>query len=342
MSSPASAPWPPDAAGRRPADRWRLDARAAERDFLAGLAADVRRGLTARPRWLPPKYFYDEAGSRLFDLITALPEYYLTRAEESILREAAGAIVERAAPRDIVELGPGSCRKVRWILDSVDHGGAVRYVPVDVGRDALARATQALAGDYPALRVHAVAGDFERDLAHVPPPAGRRLVLFLGSTIGNFDPPDRRRLLGAIAGLLGGDGRLLLGVDLVKDRGVLEAAYDDTAGVTREFNRNILRVVNRGLDGDFRPDAFWHLAFYDERASRIEMHLVSDTPQRVRLARLGLVVDFVAGDDIWTESSYKFTRESAGGALAEAGLETDAWYTDREGLFGLVLARPRR
>jgi L-histidine Nalpha-methyltransferase len=307
---------------------------------LARLALDVRRGLVRRPRWLPPKYFYDDVGCALFDRITALPEYYLTRAEESILTDVVATLARRLDPLDIVELGPGGCHKVRRLLDAVDHGGAVRYVAVDVGGEALARSTEALARDYPRLDVVPVVADFEHELDRVPRPAGRRLVLFLGSTIGNFAEPARRRLLRGIRRLLGADGRLLLGVDLVKDRAVLEAAYNDAAGVTAEFNRNILRVVNRGVDGDFRPEAFRHHAFYNEAASRIEMHLVATAPQRVRLARLGLTLHLAEGEDIWTESSYKFTPQSAAAMLAAAGLVGEGWFTDAAARFALLLAHP--
>jgi len=319
MSWPASGPWPADEVAR--------------------LARDVQRGLTARPRWLPPKYFYDTAGAALFDRITTLPEYYLTRAEEAILAAEAAALVRRLEPREIVELGPGACHKVRRFLDAADHGRAVRYVPFDVGAATLDQARDALAREYPALDVRPVAGDFEHDLDRVPPPAGRRLVLFLGSTIGNLDPPASQRLLGAIRRMLGPDGRLLLGLDLVKDRAVLEAAYNDAAGVTAAFNRNILNVVNRGLDGDFRPDAFQHHAFYNDAASRIEMHLVAGAPQRVRLRRLELGFDFEAGECIWTESSYKYTRASVVAMLRASALAEEAWFTDGDGRFGLVLAR---
>jgi L-histidine Nalpha-methyltransferase len=322
------------------AERFRLDVHADEATFLAMLADDVRRGLAARPRSLPPKYFYDHAGSVLFERITELPEYYLTRVEEVIIRDVAPEVMRRVRPREIVELGPGSCRKVRFLYDVIGGRNDVRYVPFDVGRDGLAKAVGALIHDYPAVDVHAVIGDFERHLERVPPPVGRRLVLFLGSTIGNFDPPARRTLLIQIGRLLGPGGRLLLGVDLVKNRGVLEAAYNDAAGVTREFNRNVLRVVNRELDGDFRPEAYRHHAFYRTEASRIEMHLIATAPQRVRLRRLGLVVELAEAEGIWTESSYKFTRESTETMLAEAGLAIDAWYTDAEGRFGLVLAQP--
>jgi L-histidine Nalpha-methyltransferase len=319
MSWPASGPWPADA--------------------LARLTRDVQRGLTARPRWLPPKYFYDEAGGALFDRITTLPEYYLTRAEEEVLAASGASIVRGLEPDELVELGPGSCDKVRRLLDAVDHGGAVRYVAVDVGGPGLARALAALGREYPALEIRTVAGDFEHDLARVPPPKGRRLVLFLGSTIGNFDAPARGRLLGELRLMLGPDGRLLLGVDLVKDRAVLEAAYNDSAGVTAAFNRNILHVVNRGLDGDFRPEAFRHHAFYNDAASRIEMHLVAAAAQRVHLRRAGLVLDFEAGESIWTESSYKYTRQSVEVMLGDAGLCGEGWFTDGDGRFAVALAR---
>jgi L-histidine N-alpha-methyltransferase len=320
--------------------RYRLDVHTDEAQFLARMADDVRRGLTDRPRWLPPKYFYDEAGGQLFERITELPEYYLTRAEEAILREVAPGLMSRVRPRDFVELGPGSCRKVRFLLDALPHQDATRYVAVDVGRDGLAHAVGSLADDYPSVQVHAVVGDFERHLAHVPSPSGRRLVLFLGSTIGNFPGPARRAFVAELARLVGADGRLLLGVDLVKDRRVLEAAYDDAAGVTREFNRNLLRHLNVALGGNFVPEAFRHHARYDVEAARIEMHLIATAPQRVRLERLDLTVDFDEGEGIWTESSYKFTRESTEAMLAEAGLALEEWHTDRDGRFGLALARP--
>jgi L-histidine Nalpha-methyltransferase len=316
-----------------------LDIHSDEARAVARMADDVRRGLTTRPLTLPPKYFYDELGSALFERITRLPEYYLTRAENAILRDTAHDLVRRLAPRDFVELGPGSCRKIRWLLDAFKNGDAVRYVAVDMGRESLAQAVGALADDYPHVRVHAVVADFERHLGCLPPPTGRRLVLFLGSTIGNFDPPARRAFLVQLRHLLGRDGRLLVGVDLVKDRRVLEAAYDDAAGVTREFNRNILRAVNRAVDGDFLPDAWQHHSFYNAEASRIEMHLLASTPQRVHLKALGMVLDFAAGDGIWTESSYKFTRESVALMLDDAGLALEEWRTDRENRFGLVVAR---
>ena len=320
--------------------RFRLDVHDDESQFRARMIADIRDGLTAGPRRLPPKYFYDEAGSQLFERITELPEYYLTRAEGSILRAIAGPLMDRLRPRDLVELGPGSCEKIRVLLDALPSALGVRYVAVDVGRDGLTQAATKLADEYASIEVHAVVADFERHLAHLPPPAGRRLLLFFGSTIGNFDPPARRTFLGEVRRLLGPDGRLLLGVDLVKDRRTLEAAYDDAAGVTEEFNRNVLRHVNRLVDGNFKPENYRHHAFYNAEASRIEMHLVATAPQRVELRRLPLTLDFDEGDGIWTENSYKFTRSGTETALADAGLELEEWYTDAERRFGLVLCRP--
>jgi L-histidine N-alpha-methyltransferase len=319
----------------------RLDVHLDEATFLSMLEDDVRRGLGARPRWLPPKYFYDHVGSALFDRITQLPEYYLTRVEEGLLQRLAPELMRALRPADLLELGPGSCRKVRLFLDAAASlSRRLSYVPLDVGRDGLHRAVVAVGRDYPWLSVHAVVGDFERHLGCAPPPAGRRLALFLGSTIGNFDRPAAVALLARIAAALGPDGRLLVGMDLVKDAGALEAAYDDRAGVTAAFNRNVLRVLNRALDGDFVPEAYRHRAVYDAAASRIEMHLIAEAPQRVHLKRLDMVVDFAAGEGIWTESSYKFTRASAAAMLSEAGLDLEAWYTDSAERFALALARP--
>ena len=308
---------------------------------LKSMAEDVVHGLTARPKSLPPKYFYDVTGSRLFDEITRLPEYYLTRAEEALLARIAPDLMRTLHPRDVVELGSGSSHKTRRLLAARDGNRApLRYTPVEIDAETVAAAAAELAARHPEVEVHGVVGDFERHLVHVPPPLGRRLALFLGSTIGNLHPPQRLGVLAAIRDLLVPDGHLLLGVDLVKDIAVLEAAYDDAAGVTREFNRNVLRVVNRGLGGDFRPEAFRHHAWYNAAESRIEMHLVAETRQTVHLRSVDLTVHVEPGESIWTESSYKFTRASVEASLHEAGLRLDDWLTDADPRFALALASP--
>lgn len=306
------------------------------------LEDDVRRGLTARQKSLPAKYFYDRAGSLLFERITELPEYYPTRTESALLQEIVPGLIGEILPDDIVEIGAGSSEKTRRVLDAVTAGGhPVRYVPLDVDRVTLQVSATRLLTRYPTLSVHAVVGDFERDLAHVPPARGRRLVMFLGSTIGNLDAGPRHRLLTGLRGLLPASGdRMLLGVDLVKDVKILEAAYDDAAGVTRDFNRNILNVINHGVDGDFQPETFRHRAFYNEAASRIEMHLVADSARVVKLGRLGLTIRFRPGEDIWTESSYKFTRGGVETMLARASLRLTRWYVDPANYFALAIAAP--
>jgi L-histidine N-alpha-methyltransferase len=287
------------------------------------LADDVRRGLTRRPKSLPPKYFYDETGSALFAKITELPEYYLTRAERRLLRAHARELMVESRPAEIVELGAGAADKAHVLLGAA--AGVRRYVAVDVDDDGLSRTVAELETAHPDVDVRGVVGDFEHDLAAVEPPVGRRLVAFLGSTIGNLDPEPRRRFLHAVRRLLApGDG-FLLGVDLVKDVTTLEAAYNDAAGVTAAFNRNILRVIGRALDGDVDPEAFEHRAWFDRDASRIEMHLVASTPQTLKLRRIGLAVTVAAGESIWTESSYKFTRATVAAMLADAGLDLQRW-----------------
>jgi L-histidine Nalpha-methyltransferase len=320
--------------------RYRVEVHADAHTRLKAMAEDVQRGLGERPRSLPPKYFYDAAGSRLFEQITRLPEYYLTRAEEALLDALAPALMRDLAPSDIVELGSGFSLKTRHLL-ATRGGTALRYTPVDVDETTVAASAERLLAEDPALQVHAVIGDFERHLVHVPAPTGRRLVLFLGSTIGNLDAPARQALLAQVRGLLRRGDRLLLGVDLVKDPGVLEAAYNDAGGVTAKFNRNVLRVVNRGLGADFRPEAFRHHAWYNAPESRIEMHLVCDTPQTVRVRSLDLTVRLEASETIWTESSYKFTWASTRAMLEVAGLRLDAWHTDPAERFALALAAPR-
>jgi L-histidine Nalpha-methyltransferase len=320
---------------------YRSDIHQDEHGRRKAMAADVRRGLTDRQKWLLPKYFYDAEGSRLFDAITRLPEYYLTRVEASLLERLAPPLMRGLAPRDIVEIGAGSPAKVLRLLAGRDGvRPALRYTPVEIDPVTATASAQRLIGEHPEIDVHALIGDFGRHLVHVPAPLGPRLVLFFGSTIGNLDPPERHRLLADVRDLLQPGDRLLIGLDLVKAVDVLEAAYNDAAGVTAAFNRNILRVVNRGLDADFDPEAFRHHARYAAAASRIEMHLVATAPQRVRVRGLDLTVRIERDETIWTESCYKFTRATVDAMLGAAGLRLESWHTDEHAWFALAVAAP--
>jgi L-histidine N-alpha-methyltransferase len=303
------------------------------------LADDVRRGLGDRPKSLPPKYFYDAVGSALFERITRLPEYYLTRAEHALLDAHAPGILREARPHEVVELGAGSPAKFRRLLAAMNGVRARRYVPIDVDGGMLAESARVLLRDHPELDIHAVVGDFERHLDRVPPAVGRRLVAFLGSTIGNLDAPARHRLLLDVRRLLGPADRLLLGMDLVKNLATLHAAYADADGVTAEFNRNILRVVNRELRADFKPEAFRHEVRWNDRASRVEMHLTAEGPQTATVEDLGMAVALEPGETIWTESCHKFTRASAEAMLADAGLALVSWHTDGTYALGVGAAR---
>ncbi len=312
---------------------------AAEVDRAALLAADVRAGLTAEPRWLPPKWFYDERGSALFELITELPEYYPTRAETSILTRVAGEVVDLVRPQELVELGSGSSTKTRLLLEAMHAraSGGRRYAPIDVSADALEGAAAELAADHPWLAFDGYVGDFTADLPRVPR-RGRRLLAFLGSTIGNFVPAERAGLLATVAAALApGDG-FLLGVDLVKDAGTLVAAYDDAAGVTAEFNLNVLRVLARELDADVKLEAFEHVAVWDAERAWIEMWLRATEAVTLRFPTLDLEVDFDAGQALRTEISAKFTRAVVEAELAAAGLRLARWDTDDQDRFALALA----
>jgi L-histidine N-alpha-methyltransferase len=302
------------------------------------LAADVRAGLTASPRTLPPKWFYDDRGSELFDEITRLPEYYPTRTERSILVEHAREIATRTSADTLVELGSGTSEKTRLLLDALAAGGTLsRFVPFDVSEQTLRDAAAAVSREYPGVAVHAVVGDFEHHLDRIPR-GGTRLVAFLGSTIGNLTPATRAVFLADLAaGLAPGDG-LLLGTDLVKDPARLVAAYDDAAGVTAAFNRNVLQVIDRELAADFDPEAFDHVAVWDADQEWIEMRLRARHAHRVEVAALDLTVDFAAGEDLRTEISAKFRRDRVADELAAAGLELGEWWTDPAGDFALSLA----
>jgi L-histidine N-alpha-methyltransferase len=317
------------------------------------MVEDVRAGLLAVPKDLSPwpKYFYDERGSEIFEEITALPEYYQTRTELSILQEKAPEIVARTGCRELVELGSGSSSKTRVLLDAmVSRSGSAsdlgpdRYIPFDVSESALAGSAKRLIEEYPTLEISGFVGDFDRSLesllAHPRVDALGRLVIFLGGTIGNFTPKHRQAFLGRLrAGLERGD-YLLVGVDLIKDTYVLEAAYDDAAGVTARFNKNLLNVLNRKLGGEFDPELFVHRATFDREESRVEMWLNSTVEQQVPVAALDLEVPFEVGEGIRTEISTKFTRESIAGAFDEASLRLLDLYSDDDGLFGLALGEP--
>jgi L-histidine N-alpha-methyltransferase len=304
------------------------------------LADDVLDGLTKPFKEIAPKHFYDSRGSELFERICELPEYYPTRTETAILRERALEIVATAgAPGELVELGSGSTLKARMLLDAI--GTPERYVPVDVSERMVREAADELVDDYPGLEVHGVVGDFERHLGEVPPPDdGGRLVALLGGTIGNFPPGSRRRLLRDIRGLLDSGDSFLLGTDLVKDPAIIEAAYNDAAGVTAEFNRNVLHVINRELGGDFDPDAFEHVAFFDRRREWVEMRLRARRACTAFVADLNLQVEFAAGEELRTEISAKFTPQRLERDFAAAGLGLEQLWTDPDGLFALSLAQP--
>jgi len=341
----------------------------------ASLRADALAGLTANPKSLPPKWFYDAQGSALFEKITELPEYYPTRAERSILRAVAPQIASLTGAASLVELGSGSSDKTRLLLSALRDAGTLRqYVPVDVSESALTLAGDALATEYPGLAVHAVVADFEQylgvpaavdggaaegrgadgsgpdgrgtagrgsgDGGHAAPGDGPRLLAFLGSTIGNMVPAERGVFLRRIRARLRPGDAFLLGTDLVKDPAVLVAAYDDAAGVTAEFNKNVLAVLNAELGADFDLDAFEHVAVWDAKRAWIEMRLRAAADQTVRVRDLGLTVEFAAGEEMRTEVSAKFREDGARAELAAAGLAMRSWWTDEAGQFGLSLSVP--
>ena len=307
------------------------------------LAYDVLDGLTRPFKELPPKHFYDTEGSLLFDRICGLPEYYPTRTERAILIERSREIVERTGAAELVELGSGMPDKSRLLLDAMREAGTLeRYVPFDVSEHVIRLAAERLADDYPGLEVHGVVGDFERHLDAIPPAEdGTRVVAFLGGTIGNFLPGSRRKFLRALGRSLRLGDRLLLGTDLVKDPVIIEAAYNDSQGVTAAFNKNVLAVLNRELGADFDLGAFEHVAFYDRHQEWIEMRLRALAPQVVNVRALGITVHFAHREEMRTEISAKFTRERLAGDLAAAGLHLEAIYRDPDELFAVTLATRR-
>lgn len=308
-----------------------LDEHAAE----AALRADVRHGMAQTPKVLPPKWFYDARGSELFEEITRLPEYYPTRAEREILLERAQEIASASGARTLVELGSGSSEKTRHLIEAMP--ALDTYIPVDVSESALTGAAQTLLAEHPGLRVHALLADFTRAL-HLPQSPGPRLVVFLGGTIGNLLPPERAEFLASVRAMLSpGDG-LLIGTDLVKDEAVLVAAYDDAQGVTAEFNKNVLAVIDRELGADFHTADFDHVAVWNREREWIEMRLRARSDVLVKIRALDLLVPFAAGEEILTEVSAKFRQEGLRTELATAGLELTQWWTDAEGRFALSLS----
>jgi L-histidine N-alpha-methyltransferase len=306
---------------------------------MSSIEEDVRRGLTISPKDIPPKWFYDDRGSELFDAITRLPEYYPTRREREILRDHAPDIVELAHADTLVELGSGTSEKTRILLDAMRASGRLRrFVPFDVSKQTLHDAAAAIEKEYPGIDVQPVVGDFTIDLETIPR-SGRRLIAFLGGTIGNLLPDARRHFLRDVAGTLGPNDTLLIGTDLVKDAHRLVAAYDDAQGVTAEFNKNVLAVMNRELDASFELDAFEHVAMWDDEREWIEMRLRSTRPQTVELRAIDMEVEFAAGEEMRTEVSAKFRRERVENELRAAGMELVAWWTDVAGDFALSLAR---
>ncbi|MFC3995408.1 L-histidine N(alpha)-methyltransferase [Nocardiopsis sediminis] len=317
----------------------RIDHHLTPDDLAKALRRDVAEGLAAHPKALPPKWFYDERGSRLFEEITRLPEYYPTRAERAILVRHAPEVARATGADTLVELGAGSGEKTRLLLDALRDAGTLRrFVPVDVSGDFLSESAGRIAAEYPGLEVHAVVADFERHL-HLLPAEGRRTVAVLGSTIGNLVPAARVAFLGDLRSTLRAGETLLLGVDLVKDPARLVAAYDDARGVTAEFNRNVLRVIDRELDAGFDPGAFDHVALWDPEAEWMEMRLRARAPMRVRVGALDLTVGLAAGEDVRTEISAKFRRTGVADELDRAGLALEHWWTDPDGDFALLVAR---
>jgi L-histidine N-alpha-methyltransferase len=302
------------------------------------LRRDVYDGLTRTPKTLPPKWFYDSVGSDLFDQITRLPEYYPTRTEAQILRDHSAEIAVASGADTLVELGSGTSEKTRLLLRALrDTGSLRRFIPFDVDAGMLQAASSAILDEYPGIEIDAVCGDFEEHLGKIPR-VGRRLVVFLGSTIGNLTPGPRAEFLSALSETLAEGDTLLLGTDLVKDTGRLIRAYDDSAGVTARFNRNVLAVVNRELDADFDVESFDHVAKWNADEERIEMWLQAGSAQRVGVAALDLTVDFAAGEEMLTEVSCKFREQGVVEELAAAGLKRSHWWTDPAGDFGLSLA----
>lgn len=317
-----------------------IDVHLSPEEVRSQMRADALKGLQGDVKSIPPVWFYDERGSRLFEEITQLPEYYPTRAERALLEEHAGSIAGLAKADSLVELGAGACDKTRVLLAALQDAGTLsRYVPFDVSDEFLRRAATTLAEEFDTLDMHLVIGDFHHHLAEIPTD-GRRLIAFLGGTIGNLDPHQRARFLFDLNCTMSSDDTLLIGTDLVKDRRRLVAAYDDASGVTAAFNRNVLLVLNEQLGGDFDPERFRHVARWNEEEQWIEMRLRAEEATTVSLAGAGITVSFSEGEDLLTEISAKFTPERVERELAEAGFVIEGMWGAQEGEFLLTLAHP--
>jgi L-histidine N-alpha-methyltransferase len=317
-----------------------IDVHLSAEEVRSQMLDDARRGLLSAQKSIPPVWFYDERGSQLFEDITQLPEYYPTRAERRLLEAHAGSIAELSKADTLVELGAGACEKTRVLLAALeDLGSLSRYVPFDVSDEFLRGAATGLSEEFPTLDIHVVIGDFHRHLAEIPS-GGRRMIAFLGGTIGNLNPTQRARFLFDLNCTMASDDSLLIGTDLVKDRNRLVAAYDDAAGVTADFNRNVLCVLNEQLGGDFDPEGFRHVALWNEDEQWIEMRLRAEAPGDVSLADAGITVHFEEGEDLLTEISAKFTPERVERELSDAGFVVEGMWGAKEGEFLLTLAHP--
>ncbi|AOW91865.1 dimethylhistidine N-methyltransferase [Rhodococcus sp. WMMA185] len=315
-----------------------LDVHLQPDQLKAALRKDAEAGLTSSPKWLPPKYFYDARGSELYEQITVLPEYYPTRTERELLRRFARDIAAAASPEILVELGSGSSEKTRLLLDAgVAHGSLHTYVPQDVSASALAAAAEQIAAEFPSLAVHGVVSDFSKSLHHLPR-GGRRTIAFLGGTIGNMVPGERAEFLSGIADVLEPGEYLLMGAILVTDPSVLVAAYDDAAGVTAQFNLNVLQVLNTQLNADFPVEDFRHVALWDRENAWIEMRLEAARAMSVRIKELDLDIEFSAGEQLRTEISAKFTLDGIVKELADAGFAVERTWTDPDDRFALLAA----
>jgi dimethylhistidine N-methyltransferase len=314
---------------------------AIEQRPVSEIVGDVFEGLTKTPKSLPPRLFYDAAGSALFEEITRLPEYYLTRTERALLQQYSAEIAERVGPNvSVIELGAGTAAKTGTILKALSQRQLrVNYYPVDISSSALQVAVESLNGSYPQVRVHPVATNYISDSAFLDSVSGRKLVLYLGSSIGNFEPEEAAGLLTRMRSHMAVGDSLLLGTDLVKDLSILLPAYDDVQGVTARFNKNILARINRELGGNFDLDLFRHVALWNPERSRIEMHLESTLDQTVKVKLLGLEVPFKKGERIHTENSYKYTVAGVRDFLLRTGFEIESTWTDANNWFATHLTR---